>query len=38
MTRKGNYNRALIRTMGREKAKPWKKLFSYLHGVNDRLP
>jgi len=28
-----NYKRALIRTMGREKAKPWKKLFLYLYGV-----
>jgi hypothetical protein len=33
-----NYKRALIRTMGREKAKPWKKLFLYLYGVIGRFP
>jgi hypothetical protein len=32
-----NYLRALMRTMGREKAKPWKKLYSYLYGVNGKL-
>jgi hypothetical protein len=33
-----NYKRALIRTMGREEAKPWKKLFLYLYGVTGRFP
>jgi len=28
-----NNKRAFIRTMGREKAKPWKKLFLYLYVV-----
>jgi len=36
--KRANYKRALIRTMGREKAKPCKKLFLFLYGVIGRFP